>query len=272
MMVALAIYKDIEGIGYQKLNRSISFGFHINAKSLDHNVRAVRRISRVWSEQQLKLGRLRDWTSAASTTHQSEVLGIVHLWIDSSDFPLQRAQGSSTRDSDWSFKENSPAQRWMVLSDAQGRIRRAYGGYSPKLYDSHWLEFKKRTLERKLEGATVIADQHFHSGSTMFRKFKILTCHPIPVNRKGKFRGTGVAKLTKAQEIWNHEIKKIRGQVECPFGIAKERFQALKQRWSASTNQQSYLVLFAFAVHNILIQSANHSGKPGSAAPHDSND
>lgn len=262
-MVLAFLYKDLTAKGYQLVSTILSFGFHINHKSLEHNVKAIRRLGGSWGDKQIVFGRLRDWIEAADNTHQSKEFGIVHLWADSSDFPLCKSKGINTLHEDWSFKENSPAQRWMVFSDAKGRIRRVWGGFSPKLYDSHWLALKKRSLEKKLKGATVIADQHFRSGSSEMRNFTILTQHPSPSKKKGKTRGSGVAKLTKRQQNWNSAHKKIRSRVESPFGIVKGRFEALKKRWAGSKNQQSYLVLFAFGVHNVIVQNCKAKGHAG---------
>jgi hypothetical protein len=48
------------------------------------------RFKDLHSYQQLKAGQLSDWSSSAKDTHTEEVLGLVHLWMNSSDFPLQK--------------------------------------------------------------------------------------------------------------------------------------------------------------------------------------
>ena len=41
------------------------------------------------------------------------------------------------------------------------RVRKIWGGYSPKVYDSHLIEANRDWFEDKLKGAEVVADQHF---------------------------------------------------------------------------------------------------------------
>jgi len=40
-MITLSLYKDLSGLGYDKLLSSIDFGFHINSKSMQHNVKLI---------------------------------------------------------------------------------------------------------------------------------------------------------------------------------------------------------------------------------------
>lgn len=253
-MVLAFLFKDIKGVGYQKVHRQIDWGFVINQKSIDYNIRQIRKAAASWGQQHLKPGRLRSWTEAAKGTHKSKVLGLIHLWMDSCDFRLARTRGVSKKGDTWSFKENSPAQRWMLLSDAQGRVRKLYGGYSPKVYDSHFLHIYKKVFEKELAGASVIADQHFRAEGIKFKNVRFVVAHPKPHNKQPPKNGKGVKKLTKAQQKWNKELSDIRSRVESPFGIAKTRFAALSKRWQGESDDQDYLVMFAFGLHNFLIK------------------
>ena len=51
-----------------------------------------------------------------------------------------------------------PEEDTLFLQDGKGRIRKMWGGYSPKVYDCHWLEIWKDWFEENLKGAGVIAD------------------------------------------------------------------------------------------------------------------
>lgn len=57
--------------------------------------------------------------------------------MDSADFRLKGKSCTSVKDPSWSYKENSPAQRFLIGADVNTRIRVLDGGYSPKLYDGH---------------------------------------------------------------------------------------------------------------------------------------
>jgi hypothetical protein len=58
--------------------------------------------------------------------------------MDSSDFPMQRRGKTSRKDPDWSYKLNRPGRRYMFLRDEKGKIRKIWGGYSPKVYDGEF--------------------------------------------------------------------------------------------------------------------------------------
>ena len=82
----------------------------------------------------------------------------VNLWLDSTDAPMEGKERIRRFSSKWSYKCAGPARRYMVLSDAKGRIRKIWGGYSLKIYDGHLVEANKDWFEDKLKGAEVVAD------------------------------------------------------------------------------------------------------------------
>ena len=51
-----------------------------------------------------------------------------------------------------------------MLSDAMRCVRRLWGGYSPKLFDGHFLKMNSDWLLWELSGGVVVADQHFNWG------------------------------------------------------------------------------------------------------------
>jgi hypothetical protein len=63
----------------------------------------------------------------------------VNLWMDSSDFRLIGKKSVSTSDSSWSQKCNSPGQRYQFIMDGKSRIRKIWGGMSPKVDDGNHL-------------------------------------------------------------------------------------------------------------------------------------
>jgi len=74
--------------------------------------------------------------------------------LDSTD--RKSGKQSTSRSSDtWSYKENGPAQRFTFLMDYKRRIRKVWGGYTPKLYDGHFLQERKWWFEGKLQSAGV---------------------------------------------------------------------------------------------------------------------
>ena len=59
-----------------------------------------------------------------------------NLFADSSDFSVSGKSSASRESEDLSFKNNGPAQRYMIIYDGKGQVRKIFGGYSPKIYDS----------------------------------------------------------------------------------------------------------------------------------------
>lgn len=255
--VILAIFHDLTGLGYQKILDQVSLSFHINKRSLEHNTKVIRRTLGEWGRSKTKLFRKSRWDRTAAHVHQSTHLPVVNIWIDSTDFKLARTKERTKKSDDWSFKENAPAQRFMCLADGETRILAFEGGYSPKIYDGHFIEFKRPIWEQDLAGATIIGDNHFRSGSTRYRNVTWVTPYPRP-SSKGKkdgelSRANIVGELTKVQQKWNSEIAKIRARVEQPFGLIKKKWALLRQPWRESKNQQEHLIAFAVGVHNFSL-------------------
>ncbi len=62
-----------------------------------------------------------------------------HLLMDSTDFRLSGKSSTSRKSLDWSYKENLPVQRYTILYTLDGKIGHAWGGYSPKMYNSNFV-------------------------------------------------------------------------------------------------------------------------------------
>ncbi len=135
----------------------------------------------------------------------------VNLWIDSSDFKLIGKNSTSTKDVSWSYKENSPDQRYMFVQDAQTRFRVVIGGYSPKIDDNSFLELQKDILSKAIKSGTVSGDCGFNYGKKIFKEIQFLTPFSKPVGRPKKGGGDKELRmLTKPQEKWNKEVRLVR--------------------------------------------------------------
>ena len=177
----------------------------------------------------------------------------VNLWIDSSDFPLQHMKGVGRKSDEWSYKLNKRGRRYMFILDGHGVIRRKWGGYSPKIHDGNWLELFKEWFATRLEGATVIGDQHFEWGKHHL-KGKV-TFHtpfkepPKPTKQQMK-TGKEIKLLTKEQQQYNEHVRETRGRIEDVFGWLKRTFACLGDPWPESPQQLDYVIDYSCGIWN----------------------
>jgi hypothetical protein len=145
-------------------------------------------------------------------------------------------------------KTKGPAQRYMIIMDGKGKIRRCWGGYSPKLFDAHFIKAMNSYLEEELEGAKIVGDNHFEKCNEYMNNAKFY-CNVANVGNKRNRDGERLSKLTKHQEKCNEQIKNARAHVEFPIGDLKKRFKAL-ENFAEDEKQQDYLTTFTLAIYN----------------------
>lgn len=250
--VTLTLYKDISGIGYKRIHAMVDIGSTWTHKCFTHNVQVLRPLMKQWAESKLYLGFVEDWNMAARNVRTDSKLNRPNLWMDSSDFGLQKWKGCSKKELYWSYKKNRPARRFMFLQDGKSRIRRMWGGYSPKVYDGTWLELHKEWIEENLQGGNVLADTHFGWGTKNIVNPIFLTPVPKP-SKKRKRDEEDIAVLTTQQVRWNRAVRSARARVESPFGIFQSLFRALENPWPEDKSQLEYLVFIAAGIHNAKI-------------------
>lgn len=255
--MALVFYKHITHLGYQHILKDIKFAnFKLNHKSLQTNSYKILKILAEWSEDQIKLGHLRDWNRAAEDVVRPGKLKNVNLWMDSSDFPLENPIGWSKKDPEFSSKLDRYGRRYMFLIDGHGRVRKVWGGYTPKLYDGHFIELKRKTLDRKLKGADIIADNSFEYGQRFLKKVTLWT---NPKQASGKVTGKrnkagdNIPKHTHENEGYLEQHQTLRASVETTFGILKTMFKAFEEPWAESVSVLDNLVMIAVAVNNMKL-------------------
>lgn len=261
-MFVLAMHHAITGMGYHQILRKVKqLGFKITSKSLKHNTQQIRRTLAEWGKSKVVLGKKPDWERAMKNVAGKKKFPKLQFWIDSTDFAMQNKGGKRKKDPNWSFKCNSKGRRYMVLMDGVGRIRKMWGGYSPKVFDGHWLEMFRRFFEKKLKGSGVIADQHFEWGKNL-KDLAWYTAHHEP--RFGRNNnaatqqeeadtddeGVDLQVLTKDQRSFNSALYKLRARVELPFGENKSIFQLLSTHWRESERQLDHMVWIAAGVYN----------------------
>ena len=84
----------------------------------------------------------------------------------------------------------------MTLTDGKRRIRQLWGGYSPKVFDGHFLQDNKYWFETQLQGSVVVADQHFEYGKKNFEGLHFHTPWKTPSTGKRKAGAKGSSTLS----------------------------------------------------------------------------
>jgi len=259
----LAIFKDGFAIGYDALRQRIPAAFQCSKESLLHNIQLARKKLYRYSKAQIMLGSISELTKKSRTvkldtvpTHDRTGKTRVHLWIDSTDVRMIGRRSMSKKDSMWSYKENSPARRFMVLSDGHGSIQKIWGPYSPKTYDGDFLKMNSSELSTELKGTTVVADCHFEAARHKDPIPGVRFLSPYPSKKRGGTKRVADENgdLDQLQENYNKIVRNVRARVESPFGLIKQRFKALKAPFSEDDSQLKYLVTFASHVENCHVQ------------------
>jgi hypothetical protein len=248
--MTLALYQDITGEGYHHVLNHSKIPYKMNHKSFQHNAKKIRECLAAWGETKIVLGSIDDWKGAVRNVVVPKDLEGAMLWIDSTDFPREKKAGESRKGPQWSWKLNKPGRRFMTICDGKRRIRKIWGGYSPKIHDGNWLEIFKDWFEKNLVGAGILGDDHFSWGRKKIKGVKFFTPFRKPPRPRNPRPGQGRTKLTKAQKTFNSHLTALRARVESPYGSFKTMFAALGKPFAENEQQHDYLVLIAAGVHN----------------------
>jgi len=257
--VLLAMYKDIFAVGYKRLADDVSFGYKIADKSLRHNTQHIRRCLATWAEQHVQREDLAAWKHHARNLGLPKEVATANLWMDSTDIKLQQKKAVRGKKSPWySYKLKQAGQRYMFIRNGQSKIVQIWGGYSPKVYDGHWLKDHKTELNEHYKGAVMIADNHFTQGKKVFTNITFLTNYAerkkaVSFNQGGPAEEDTVDNLTAERKNFNRAHSHGRARIQSPFGCMIQKFDSLAKPWSESQNQQDYLVMIAAAVYNLTI-------------------
>lgn len=253
--VLITLYRDMHAIGYHTLMTELRNWVPCSYHSIRHNTQRVRRLLGKWGRKQILLGTKEEWEEAATEVSLGGEVKRTCLWMDSTDFRLVGKSNTSRKHGSWSYKCNSPGRRYMMLCDGRGSLKKMWGGYSPKVYDGNFVEERATWFEKRLKGATVVADQHFEWGKTNLEHVRFHTpiSHPKGRPRKGEKKKRGESKLrqlSKKERRYNEQVHSARARVELPFGVMKKKFECLDQPWRESPAQLDRLVYFVAGVMN----------------------
>ena len=50
----------------------------------------------------------------------------------------------------------------MIIKNDKGDVAKMWGGYSPKIYNGHFIKVVAAEIDKTIEGTNIIADHHFN--------------------------------------------------------------------------------------------------------------
>jgi hypothetical protein len=246
----ITLYKDLTGCGYDKLYNAIKDWCPFHIKSLQHNVKEMRKHLYEWGNSQIISGTLSDWKSSMRNIKLENCISDGNLFIDSVDFKKWSKGGLSTKSTEYSYKKKSYASRFQYIMDGKTRIRGLYGPFSPKQHDSDFLQAKKELLDKKFEDGTFFADCHYSKGRKLFTK---LNFH-VPLGDNETKLPTKYSKLIrnnkKSSKEYGDMIRKVRSRVERPFGNLKIKYNSLSNKFKEGDDELKNLVIYTAGIHN----------------------
>lgn len=248
--IYILIYHDISTHGYDKLVTMISHWYPNKHNSLRTNCQRLRTALGEWARTKFRIGNLDEWVQAAADTRPQEQPQNVNIWIDSTDFQIQRGKDMGKKSPYWSFKLNAPGRRYMVFRNGRGKVLYINGGYSPKIRDYDWIETHADWLNTTFRGATLIGDNDYRTAMRYINTADITVHAPYSAPR-----GRGAedrTQLTAQQETYNARVRTKRARIENFFGGLETKFLILKNAWAEDVLQLDALVRYAAAIMSEL--------------------
>ena len=245
------MYYDMKGRAWNYLADDCYSWLKLAGSSLRTNYQRIRRkLHDLIIGNWIKYGDVNEWDRNSARIEKSNDFQDVNLWADSTDYPITGTRSMSRKDLFWSYKCNGAGVRVLTLHDGKGKVKYLSPLYSPKLYDSHWLEMKRDLLEENFPGATIIADTHFSQGRELFTKVNFKTPIPEPRPRKRRIDGAEIPQLNQASANFNAEHRRIRSRVEQPYARIKRTFRILEEPFSEGIVQLESIVAIGCGIIN----------------------
>jgi len=257
LMLLAACAHDMLAKSYNAIIEAFSGQIRLFPRAVQHNVRVVRSAMSQWAKSMISLGTRREWDRDARLRDLPEWMAAVRFWIDSSDIRIEkrgrRREGSSA---EWSGKIGAPALRFMLLSDGRSRIRKMWGGYSPKEYDSNWVQIERQFFEDNLKGTGVVGDCHFFAAREFMRDPDLIA---PPGDNVGidLIRNRGFARNMAEAEKRKADVSCVRSTAEAPYSKIKRIFKMLDggpyHAWREKMSELDKCFTWACGVVNMQI-------------------
>ena len=230
------LMKDLFNIGYKRLTRMYGRIIEASETVIRHNQKIFRHIAKQWAETYINVGNYAEWSRAMSKLPKPRHLQGIQLYIDSFDLRLSGKNSTSTSDQYWSYKCNSPGLKYFTLVDANSKVRKVWGPFSPKLYDGEFLLTQVDYLHDYFKGSVLIGDSHFAKAGSCLKDPILYTKVINPCNNE--------------QRNYNSELYYYRSRVEHPYGVLHQKFESLSQPWNDSRKEQKNTTIEAFGIIN----------------------
>jgi len=240
--ILIALYKDMYAISYKEISGEINGWFKTSDKSLRVNQKRIRSVLANWGKIQVKLGGFNDWKRAMKNVRTHRWLSDSNLFMDSFDLRKTGKESSSVKDEKWLWKTNSPAMRCMTLIDGRRYIRKLWGPYYPKTYDSHFVLSHRYFFEEKLRDGVIVADSHFRQAAQNLNNVRFHIKYANPGTTNTDDNGYQYCQLTQEKRRYNRELDSLRARVENPYASIESKFEALSKPFSESDEEQRNLV------------------------------
>ena len=243
-MLLLALYKDQNGVGYDKLENMMEQALPAPHHTVAHNTDVLREHLYEWAKQYVKPGTLEEWRAAsADVARPGKITDKALIWVDTWDGKKPGRFTVSAKDIEWSHKTRTPARRFLTLRDGNRRFRMIIGPFAPKYGDTEPMRVAADVIEAMFAGVALVGDKKFWDARKSFTKVEIIAPEPEKRGRKRKNPEAGPQGLPPAAKRRNANISSLRARVEHDYARLGARWKALSGIfWEDSELQHKYLV------------------------------
>ena len=161
VMILATLYKDLFTISYSELHWKINKELQLVKKSIERNVKVVRKKLHTWSKTVLVSSTKAQLEHVAKHCCCPPPTENVSLWVDSTDLKTIYKKEDPNWKKTKSYMENHAARRWVTLCDAAGITQWVSQPYYPTEYNSDLLIHNAREIEKIFPKITIIGDNHF---------------------------------------------------------------------------------------------------------------
>jgi hypothetical protein len=137
----------------------------------------------------------------------------------------------------------------MFLVNGDLVIKRMWGGYSPKVYDGHFVAIQKTWFDAHLAGVGVVGDGHFASVARELQRCQLFAPQPDGTT-PDPVTGANLSRRTQEEQTRNAQIRELRARVEQVFGQMKNLVRPLSRPWAAELKELDALATIAAGIHN----------------------